>query len=157
LSLSVVAAGGYWDVPAWIIWPAWVVGLFWLALVWDSHHHDITPRAARNRKIENWLRWLIGLFYLVLGGMSLATGAPLEQGWLAWKAFLFGAIFVAAIMIDVAFKPVGPQLLAVMEKGSTDETEIPLLNTMNRTRIWVWMVYVLLVITAFLGNVKPIA
>lgn len=155
LSLSVVAQGGYWDVPALILWPAWVVGLFWLFLVWDSHHHDMTPRAARNRRIEGWLRWLIGLFYLALGGISLANGAPLEQGWLAWKAFLFGAIFVAAIMIDISFKPVGPQLMAVIEKGSKDETELPLLATMNRTRIWVWMVYVLLVVTAFMGNVKP--
>ena len=156
LSLSVVASGGWWDVPAYILWPAWAVGLFWLFLVWDSHIHDMTPRAARNRKIEGVLRWLIGAFYLGLGGLSLATGEPLVEGWLAWKAFLFGVIFVAAIMIDVTFKPVGPLLKAVMEKGSTDETELPLLHTMNRTRIWVWAVYVLLVVTAFMGNVKPL-
>ena len=58
-------------------------------------------------------------------------------------------------MIDVAFKPVGPQLGKLIEEGSSDETEIPLLNTMNKTRIWVWIVYLLLLATAFLGNVKP--
>ena len=156
LSLSVVASGGYWDVPAWIFWPAWIVGLFWLFLVWDSHNHDMTPRAARNRRIEGYLRWLIGIFYLGLGSLSLATGEPLAADWLAWKAFLFGLIFVAAIMIDVTFKPVGRLLMAVIEKGSSDETELPLLHTMNRTRIWVWMVYILLVVTAFMGNVKPV-
>ncbi len=155
LSLSVVDLGGWWVVPVWLIVGAWIIGLFWLALVWDSHWHDQTPRAARNRRIEGWLRWLIGGFYLWLGGQSLIAGAPLQPDWLAWKALMFGLIFVAAIMIDVTFKPVGAQLGAVLERGSSDATEMPLRRTMDRTRLWVWAVYLLLMITAFLGNVKP--
>ena len=116
----------------------------------------MTPRAVRDRRIEGWLRWIIGGFYLWLGGQSLVTGGPLIPDWLAWKALMFGLIFVAAIMIDIAFKPVGAQLGAVLEQGSTDATEIPLRKTMDRTRIWVWAVYILLMITAFLGNVKPL-
>jgi len=156
LSLSVAAAGGWWAVPSFVLWPAWAVGLGWLWLVWDSHHHDQTPRAARNRLIEGWLRWLIGGFYLLLGSHSLLTGAPLAPTWLAMKALLFGLIFVAAIMIDLTFKPVGAQLAAVLTQGSDDTTEIPLRRTMDRTRIWVWAVYCLLLATAFLGNVKPL-
>ena len=72
------------------------------------------------------------------------------------KAFLFGLIFAAAIMIDVAFKPVGPQLGRLLTEGSSDVTEIPLRQTMDRTRIWVWAVYLLLLVTAYLGSVKPI-
>lgn len=156
LSLSVADLGGWWDVPALLLAGAWGIGLFWLWLVWDAHLHDMTPRAARDRMIEGWLRWLIGGFYLWLGGQSLLADAPLSPDWLALKALMFGLIFVAAIMIDVAFKPVGAQLAAVMEQGSSDETEIPLRQTMDRTRIWVWLVYILLLITAFLGNVKPL-
>lgn len=155
LSLSVVAAGGWWDVPGWLMVGAWAIGLFWLWLVWDSHAHDQTPRAARNRRIEGGLRWAIGGFYLWLGVQSLLLGAPLEPDWLAAKALLFGLIFVAAIMIDVTFKPVGAQLAAVLTEGSSDATEIPLRRTMDRTRVWVWAVYLLLLVTAFLGNVKP--
>ncbi|MEO9461154.1 MAG: hypothetical protein ABJ242_00335 [Marinomonas sp.] len=156
LSLSVVDMGGWWDVPNWLVIAAWAIGAFWLWLVWDAHKHDQAPRAVRNRRVEGWLRWIVGAFYLWLGGQSLLANAPLSPDWLAWKALLFGLIFVAAIMIDVAFKPVGAQLGAVLEKGSSDETEIPLLKTMNKTRIWVWIVYLLLLATAFLGNVKPL-
>ena len=156
LSLSVVRTGGWWAVPLWLVISAWVIGGFWLWLVWDSHKHEQTPRAARNQKIEGWLRWIVGGFYLWLGAQSLIFDAPLSPNWLASKALLFGFIFIAAIMIDYTFKPVGAQLAAVMEKGSNDETEIPLLNTMNKTRIWVWLVYILLLATAFLGNVKPL-
>lgn len=155
LSLSVVDTGNYWDVPGWLLAGSWIIGGAWLFLVWDSHWHDETPRAARNRKVEGVLRWIVGAFYLGLGFVSIMEDAPLAENWLAWKAFMFGLIFVAAIMIDKTFKPVGGQLAAVLEKGSSDATEIPLLNTMNGTRIWVWTIYILLLVTAFLGNVKP--
>ncbi len=156
LTISMVDAGGYWDVPTWGVILAWLVGGFWIWLVWDAHLHDQTPRAARDRKVEFYLKIGLTLFYLGLGGASLAMGEPLAMQWLALKALMFGIIFMAAIMIDVAFKPVGPQLLKLINDGSSDETEIPLLKTMNRTRLWVWVVYALLLATAFLGNVKPI-
>jgi hypothetical protein len=62
---------------------------------------------------------------------------------------------VAAIMIDVRLKPVGAQLGRLIAEGSSDATERPLLATMNRTRLWVWLVYLLLLATAYLGVVKP--
>lgn len=68
---------------------------------------------------------------------------------------MFGLIFAAAIMIDVAFKPVGPLLGALIQQGSSDATELPLLKVMNRTRIWVWCVYLLLLATSWLGVTKP--
>lgn len=155
LSLSVAAAGSWIALPTWLLAAAWALGGAWLWLVWDSHLHDQTPRAVRNRRVETWVKIAITGFYLWLGLSSLAIGAPIALPWLAWKAALFGAIFVAAIMIDVAFKPVGPQLGALIAQGSSDATELPLRRTMDRTRIWVLLVYLLLLATAWLGIVKP--
>lgn len=155
-TISMLAAGGYWAVPLWGVALSWIVGFVWLWLVWDAHHHDQTPRAARNRRIEFWLKIALTVFYFWLGLASLLRGAPLEPAWLAWKAFMFGLIFAASIMIDVVFKPVGPQLGKLLAEGSSDATEVPLRATMDRTGMWVKTVYLLLFITAFLGNVKPI-
>ena len=156
LTLTMVDAGGWWDLPAWSLALAWAVAAFWLWLVWDAHLHAQTQRAACDRKIESFLKIGLTLFYLALGSLSLAAGAPLAPIWLATKALMFGLIFAAAIMIDVAFKPLGPQLAKLIAQGSSEETEIPLLRTMNHTRIWVWLVYLLLLATAFLGNIKPL-
>lgn len=156
VSLSVSAMGGWWDVPGWLLAAGWAVGGVWLWLVWDAHAHDMTPRAARNRKIEGWIRYALAAFFLWLGLQSLIVGTPIAAGWLAWKALLFGLIFVAAIMIDVSFKPVGPQLAAVLAQGSSDATEIPLRRTMDRTRVWVWIIYGLLLATSYLGSTKAI-
>lgn len=155
VSLSVVSLGGYWAVPDAILAAAWTAGLVWIWLVWDAHFHDMTPRAVRNRRIEFWLKNAITLGYLWLGTLSLVSGAPLAPTWLAAKALLFGLIFAAAIMIDVAYKPVGPQLGRLLKEGSSDATEAPLRATMDRTRVWVLLVYALLVVTSYLGAVKP--
>lgn len=155
ITLSVVTVGGYWAVPAWGLALAWVIGALWIWLVWDAHAHDRTPRATRDRKIEALLRYALAIFYLGLGLVSLWRGAPLAPHWLATKALMFGVIFAAAIMIDVSFRPVGTQLFRLINEGSSDATEVPLLQTMNRTRIWVWIVYLMLLATAYLGLVKP--
>lgn len=155
ITLSVVTVGGYWAVPAWGLGLAWIVGVLWIWLVWDAHAHDQTPRAARDRRIESLLRYALAIFYLGLGLVSLWGGAPLAPHWLATKALMFGVIFAAAIMIDVSFRPVGPQLSRLINEGSSDATEVPLLRTMNRTRVWVWIVYLMLLATAYLGLVKP--
>jgi hypothetical protein len=155
MSLIISLVGGWWQVPVALVIAAWAIAAFWLWLVFDAHAHDMTPRAARNRRWESWLRYALTGFYLWLGAASIITGYPISLGWLAWKALLFGLIFAAAIMIDVAFKPVGPQLGRLLNEGSSDATEAPLLQTMNRTRIWVWCVYLLLIATSWLGVVKP--
>jgi hypothetical protein len=156
VSLTVSYMGGWWELPLAIVWIGWVISAIWLWLVFDAHAHDMTPRAARNRRIEGWIRYLLCAGYLFLGAESLLTGHPIGPTWLAWKALLFGAIFAAAIMIDVSFKPVGAQLGRLLSEGSSDETEVPLRQTMDRTRLWVWLTYLLLVITSYLGSVKPL-
>jgi hypothetical protein len=155
-SLTLLKLGGWWpDMPDWMLAAGFVLGALWLWLVWDAHTHDQTPRAARARAFENPLKFLLTGFYLTLGAVSLLHGGPL-QGFLAWKALLFGLIFVAAILIDVAFRPVGPQLMALISQGSSDDTELPLRQTMDRTRIWVMLVYALLLATSWLGVTKGV-
>jgi hypothetical protein len=43
----------------------------------------------------------------------------------------------------------------LLKEGSSDETELPLRRTMDRTRVWVWLVYLMLIVTSYLGTVKP--
>ena len=153
-SLILLKLGPWWPtMPAWMLAAGFVLGAVWLWLVWDAHHHDQTPRAARARALENPLKYLLTGFFLTLGTVSLLNGSPL-QPFLAWKALLFGLVFVAAILIDVAFRPVGKQLMALIADGSSDETELPLRQTMDRTRIWVLLVYLLLLATSWLGVTK---
>lgn len=156
VTITMLVLGGWAALPLWLVALSWIVGGVWLALVWGAYLNDQTPLAARLRKIEFWLKCALTLGYMALGLAGMAGIEALAlPGWLAAKAVLFAVIFAAAIMIDVAYKPVGPLLMRLIEEGSSDATEAPLLKAMNRTRIWVLMLYALLVITAALGTLKP--
>ena len=153
-TLSLLKTGGYWDLPPPVIGLAWVISFTWLWLVWSAHKAGQTPYAAKLKKIEFGLKWGLASFYLSLGSLSLITGAPIAPNWLASKALLFGFIFIAAILIDIRFKMVGPLLVTLIETGSSEATETPLLMAMNRTRFWVRLTYLLLVLTAFIGTTQ---
>lgn len=153
-SISLAHAGGYWMQPLWVLVLAWAVSFAWLYLVWAAYKAGQTPRAAKLRKIEMVLKWALAAGYLYVGFVSLVLQEPIFQAWLAAKAFLFGLIFIAAIMIDVRFKPVGPALITLIENGSSDATETPLRALMDRSRLWVRVTYILLVIVGFLGTTK---
>jgi hypothetical protein len=155
VSLTLSDMGIWWDVPDPLVRASWFVGGVWIWLMLDSHRYDMTPRATRNRRWEGWLRGILCVFFLALGLTSLATGEPIAPDWLAAKALMFGLIFAAAILIDVSFNPVGGLLGKLTTEGSGDEIEIPLLRAMNRTRIWVWCIYLLLLAAAWLGLAGP--
>lgn len=160
-TLSLLFLGDWWSwpdgstIPAGLVWAAWAVGGFWLWLVWSAFLNDQTPKAAALRKVEFWLKVVLTGFYFWLGGQSVLLGYPLEPNWLASKAVIFGVIFAFAIMIDVAFKPLGPALGELIEQGSTTQREDKVLGIMNNTRIWVVSLYFLLLVTGFLGTTKP--
>lgn len=155
ITISMLGAGHYWDVSLWGLALAWLIGGYWIWLILKSHSLGQNPKAKPLKSQEFWLKISLCAFYLGLGAISLVKDAPLAQDWLALKALMFGVIFAAATMIDVKFKPLGPALGALIQEGSNDVTEAAVLKIMNRTRIWVRIVYLLLLITAFLGNVKP--
>lgn len=155
LSLTLVDIASYWDLPDWGVWLSWLVGAVWMGLTWAIHLMTGKAIVPQLKQLEFGLKVVITAFYATIGTTSVLGWGPLTETWLGWKALVFAAIFAAAIMIDVAGRPVGPLLLAVIEQGSSDETEIPLRRAMDRARLWVWLTYALLLVIGFLGTVKP--
>ena len=153
-TISLVSVGGYWAVPVWGVVAAWALSLGWCWLILKIHSLGQAPEAAKLKTAEFSLKCALAVFYLALGGISLVTDEPLAPNWLATKAVIFGLIFLSAILIDVMFKPVGPALMRLVNEGSSDATEDPLLKTMNRSRFWVRVTYLLLIAIGFIGSAK---
>ena len=153
-TVSLLYWGNYLEMSWMWVGLALAISLVWLWLVWAAYRAGQTPRAAKLRKVESILKWALAAAYLGFGLYALFGREDLLPDWLASKAVLFGLIFVAAILIDVRFKPVGPLLVRLVEDGSSEATEAPLLAQMNRSRFWVRTTYALLLITAFIGTTK---
>ena len=155
VSISMTVAGGWADLPGGLVWASWIVGLGWLTLTWAAYLAGQAPRAKALRTAEFYLTVVLALAY---AGLTAAGGSGLVEmpAWLAVKAGLFALIFVFAIMIDVMNRPVGPLLQRLITEGSNPETEDPLLAAMNRVRVWVLGLYVLLVAVGAVGTFKPV-
>ncbi|MCC5997073.1 MAG: hypothetical protein JJU18_11980 [Oceanicaulis sp.] len=153
VSISMIAMS-WTSLPGWLVALSWAAGFIWLGLVWGAYLNAETPLAARLKAIEFWLKIALtaGFAALTLAGPAGWLDLP---GWLALKAGLFTAIFVFAIMIDVSYRPVGPLLQLLIQDGSSDATEDPLLRAMNRTRLWVLGLYALLIAIGAAGVFKP--
>jgi hypothetical protein len=126
-----------------------------MTLTWRIHLLGPGLQTAGLKIVELWVKIAITCGYGALGIMALLGQGPLEANWLGYKALTFAGIFIVAIMIDVAGKPVGPLLMKVINEGSSDATEIPLRRAMDTARLWVWATYILLFVIGYLGSVKP--
>ena len=103
------------------------------------------------QKVQVGYLGLLGVVLVALGAHSLLSeGGLFAQDWLAAKVLLFGLICFCAIGIDWAFKPLVvafPQLA----QGSTPELEKTISGSMDRALRFVYALYALLAIIAWLG------
>lgn len=134
-----------------IQWGLVLVAVAWLLLVLTLLKSEGTPRGVLLQKVQAAYLALLGLLLVALGTHSLLSPEGLfAQDWLAAKVLLFGLICFCAIGIDWAFKPLVvafPQLA----QGSTPELEQTISSSMDRALRFVYALYALLVIIAWLG------
>jgi hypothetical protein len=68
---------------------------------------------------------------------------------------LFAAIFALGIGIDYAFRPVGPAFVRLAQEGSKPDIEAAIGSSVDGAIRYVFCLYALLVVIAFLGVTKP--
>jgi len=93
--------------------------------------------------------------FLAIGVLSLATGAPLQAPWLAWKAILFAGVLACGIGIRFyiadAYRA-WPRIWAGQGNEADDAT---VRTAMRRGTYVLWLLWALLVAIGWLGAVKP--
>lgn len=145
---------GLYPVGDGLLAAAWTIGVAWCALHGAVVAFKGRPLARALLAVNRFYEAVAGLFFVTVGGLSLATGAPLEAGWFALKILLFGTIFWIILAIDTVFQPF-TTLLCMGPQGSTPEGEALVRRLTNRTMAWAVFMYVVVAAVAFLGRVKP--
>jgi len=152
---TLAVAGGALRLGGTALAAFWLIGLAWLGVVYAIHHFQGTPLADRLRQYD--LVWRVSLVIALIGaGVSglLRTG-PIVTDWLAIKLLLFAALVFCGIMIRMFGKPIGPALRKILSEGSSEELEAQLARGFTRTRPFVLAIWVLLLLTAYVGLTKP--
>lgn len=155
VGLALTASGGFETVPAWAHAAAWTVAIGWIAVLLAMARSNGTPLAASLNRVHLGIQ---GALLLVLGAvaiLSLSTGTPFANAWLAAKLLLYAAIFALGLGIDAAFRPVGPAFQRIATQGSQDADEAVFARGVDVAIRYVLALYAALTVIALLGVTKP--
>lgn len=139
-----------WRSP--VIALAWIVGVAWLLIVLRIYKgaKGIITRVDYTIRITVMLGFLIGGITSLLGHGPFAPGA----GFLAVKAILFSGIIACGLMLRVLGKPFGTALGEILNGNATAAIEGELQRTMFHSRIVVLVLWLLVIVTAYIGLAK---
>jgi hypothetical protein len=152
---TLAATAGIIGLPLPALAVVWAYGVVWSALTVLATRWEGTPRGALWRKANLGMQGLLGAVFIAVAVASLVGAGPIDSPWLAQKLFLFGLIYPAAIMIDVAFQPGVKAFAAIAAEGSTERREKAFSKSVDATCFWVLIVYFLVALTAFWGVMQP--
>ncbi|MBT3426441.1 MAG: hypothetical protein HOL98_15645 [Gammaproteobacteria bacterium] len=134
----------------------WVADLAWLGLVWLVYFNKGTAKGARLQRLDMGIRYMVIGAMAAFGTYCLVTGEFIAHKWLAMKIILFAAILLNGVWIRrIAMRWQGAFDLVLADGDSRAQGEKLLveINSMaNRAAFLIWLLVVLM---AFLGEVKP--
>ncbi len=132
----------------------WLLSGVWMSCVIAGMILVGTPRVRAWRGVEKG--FLVSAACLcIAAGLGGLTGRILVPGWLAGKLAAYGAMCLFALMLDRTFGPVFTAFGTISTEGSTPEREAALRRPMLRTYVWVLAIYAAVLLSGFLGTVKP--
>ena len=133
---------------------SWVIGILWSGVHLGIARYKGTPTGTVLRTVNKIYEAVAGLFFVFVGLFSVATGAPIETPWFAWKLLAFGLIFWVILGFDTVFQPF-TAILRMGPDGSTPEVEKRIVRMTRVTMAWSILLYLLIAAVAFIGKIKP--
>lgn len=143
-------------------WPlalAWIGGLSWLVIMLVAFFKSPAKHADLAYRADWVVRVSVTLGLILAAGYALAVAEPFgvetNPKWLAGKVLAYALCILCGIMIRISLKPFGPAFGQLMSSGSTPEVEAAIGGSMRRAVPWVYAIWALVLVAAFLGVVKP--
>ncbi len=154
VGLQIGSSLAIWPLPPRVLVAVWLLSAVWLACVIAGMLLAGSPRALPWRRLEKGflVAGLLAFSALGLAGWSGHLDIP---GWLAGKLVAYGAMCLFALLLDHAFGPVIATFGAIATGGSTPQLESDLRRQMIKTYVWVLAVYAGVLVSGYLGTVKP--
>lgn len=134
----------------------WIFGLTWLAANWWMFFNERHPVAETLKGVDMYVRYGVIAVMGSMGLLSLITGTPMADAWLAAKIFLFAVAVCFGVYLRSELKHwiTGFGMIRAggeeAEKGN-DMVAAALLRS-KRAALVLWFIVALI---AFIGKVKP--
>ena len=154
VGLQLASVSGYFPLTLLQLLLVWLVGAVWLICVVGSFFLSVGPVLHAMRYTDRAIQGLVCLSLLWLGLASLVTGGPVVPDFLAWKIVIFGVLAGAALVLDFLSTPVLFLFLELEENGPSDGLQTQIDRGMNRIYVFVGIIYLTALVSAFLGVSK---
>jgi hypothetical protein len=152
LGLHLAWLGGSLAVPGGVIAAAWLLSLYWFAVVMVLYLNEGAPFTAKLSQLDFWFRIAVVIALLAFAGNALVTGTGITASWAAWKVILFAAMVSCGIAIRINLKPFVPAFGDLMTNGPSESNNSAMENSIQRCRPYVWLIWAGLFTNAALGT-----
>ncbi len=147
--------GGTLTLPGWALALLWALTGLWLTLTLALAASEGKPRQAALAAVQRL--WLVTVaLACAFAAAWLFTGTAAVPGWLTLKIGLYGLVCLAALGIDRAFLPLIPAMVELAESGSSPTLERRIRGAIDHALRYVYGLYALLLLAAFLGVTRPL-
>ena len=154
VGFSLSYLGGFAKISEGFVWSWWVLSIGWLLLVWFTGYIlSRGPLRDRLDRMHLWLRHVVTVFLVGLGLLSIATGSPVTDLWLALKLILIGVLLIGGSVLRVIVASWVRELTA--PEGAEPGAAGAIARTYPMTRKLVYLFWGTTIAIAFLGVTKP--
>ncbi len=151
--LTLASIVGHINLPSAALALIWALSLGWLWLAWRIHLKHLPPGSAV-RRLDLGIRWVV-LAGLVSVGGAIVAGAVSAPLFVGLKLLVLAAAIATGLWVRQLIAPFGPAFAALATQGQTPEGDRDIGGSLARARPAVMLIWVLLLIAAFLGVWRP--
>ena len=150
--LALAAVKGWLDIPeAWLV-VAFIAAFVWIYIVWCLHVHHNQPASLKGLDTILRVIFLIVLAGCGTAGLVNAMEIPL---FVSLKLLILAFAIAMGLMIRRALGPFGPAYIKLATEGADEETNQIIKSTLSKARPAVVMIWVALILAAWLGIAAP--
>ena len=144
------------DHPLWQWIGIILLGPVWLSIVLVQHFKHQAAYIPTLTKIDFYFRWLLVAGIVVSCAISISTGRLDEAPWITIKLLGFAFLIFCGLMIRVNLKDFGASYGKIVLNHYGEEDNQAMALSLKKVKPWVVTIWIVLVIEAALGIVKPI-
>ena len=156
LGLTLSIDLGYLAVDQWWIFPIWLLGAAWVAMVWAIHRDGGTGGPAVSLTgLDLWVRSAVCLAVLVAGIWTVVDGEPFSVLWLGIKLLAFATIMMIGIRVRFLLRPFSAAFGELMAEGSSPEREAAVQVALRRAYPYVITIWAMLSLAVAMAVFRP--
>ena len=133
----------------------WGFSILWLILIWVVHFKRETKEGEIYRLLDLGIRYILSFALIGLGVFSLFNDFIIQNNWLSLKITIFGLILINGIWIRIIVGRMRQSIVMVQNSDDVDFAENQIKKEQSTLNTAALMIWVLVILMAFLGQVKP--